>query len=562
LLVDLGSNTAPVSINNYYQVVGSSHNTPNINLFALVWTNVTFGPNPQAAANVLAAAPGATRYLAAHINNAGQICGEWESPIPGYALFWSNDLSTATSLGSASAVAAAINDPGQIVGQLKTASVPSQARAAYWTNSQSVPVDLGTLGGANSGAASINRSGQIAGGAELPSGAVHAAFWAGSTNAPIDLGTLGGSNSAVQCINDSGAMVGYANTTTQTGATYNAAYWTNASSPALDLGTLGGTNTVALGINNWGAIVGSCVSNGAAHAVYWANAGSPPVDLNSTITNSGWVLEEATAINDEGAIVGVGTLNGQAHGFMLGILGTFSTTTSTLSTCTVETNLTANVSQQATNYTTQLIAVMPGGTVLFDQSFNAAFSDPAVQAAVTQAAGDLIGAGASSWAGPTQTSFLQSLEGNSSVAVTNVIGTNVSVATTEYVGPQTVMVGDNQSIPFFIFAGGIDFDTLVTSVVTNLVTTTNTSTYLDSAVYTLTAIVAQPELGLAAVRSNQFGFSITGTSNLSIVVEACTNLASPSWTPLQICTFTNGPIYFSDPAWRSYPMRFYRTRLP
>ena len=99
-------------------------------------------------------------------------------------------------------------------------------------------------------------------------------------------------------------------------------------------------------------------------------------------------------------------------------------------------------------------------------------------------------------------------------------------------------------------------------VVTNLVTTTNTDTYLDSAVYTMTAIVPQPELGLAAVRSNQFGFTITGTSNLSIVVEACTNLATPSWTTLELFRFTNGPIYFSDPAWRSYPMRFYRTRLP
>jgi probable HAF family extracellular repeat protein len=549
-----------VSINNYYQVVGSSQNTPNTNLFALVWTNVTFGPNPQYAANVLAAAPGANRYWAAHINNAGQICGEWESPTPGYALFWSNNISTATSLGSVSVVAAAINDPGQMVGQLKTPSLPSRTHAAYWTNSQSVPVDLGTLGGANSGAASINRSGQIAGAADLPSGAVHAAFWPGSAGVPIDLGTLGGSNSAVQCINDSGAMVGYANTTTQTGATYNAAYWTNASSPALDLGTLDGTNTVALSINNWGAIVGSSVSNGVSHAVYWANAGSPPVDLNSWITNSGWVLEEATAINDEGAIVGVGTFNGQAHGFMVGTISAM--TTSTLSTRTIETNLTANVNQQATNYSTQLIAVMPGGTVLFDQTFNAALSDPAVQAAVAQAADDLATAGATSYTGPTQTSFLQSLEGNSSVAGTNVIGTNISVAATEYVGPQTIMVGDNQSILFFILPGGIDFDTLATSVLTNLVTTTNTSTYLDSAVYTLTAIVAQPELGLAAVRSNQFGFAVTGTSNLSIVVEACTNLASPSWTPLQICTLTNGPIYFSDPAWRSYPMRFYRTRLP
>jgi hypothetical protein len=232
------------------------------------------------------------------------------------------------------------------------------------------------------------------------------------------------------------------------------------------------------------------------------------------------------------------------------------------STRTIETNLTSDVNQQATNYTTELIAVMPGGKVLFDQTFNAAFSDPSVQAAVTQAAGDVTAAGATSYTGPTETSFLQSFEGSSSVTVTNPIGTNVTFATTVYIGPQMIMVGSNQSVLFYILAGGIDVDTLVTAVVTNLVTTTNISTYLDSAVYTMTAMVAQPELGLAAVRSNQFGFAITGTSNLSIVVEACTNLASPSWTPLQICTLTNGPVYFSDPAWRSYPMRFYRTRLP
>ena len=420
-LIDLGSNTAPASINNYYQIVGSSYNTPNTNLFALVWTNVIFGVNTQYAANVLAVAPGANRYLAAHINNAGQICGEWESPIPGYALFWSNNLSTATSLGSVSVLAAAINDPGQMVGQLKTPSLPSRAHAAFWANSQSVPVDLGTLGGTNSGAVSINRLGQIAGAADLPSGAVHAAFWPGSAGAPIDLGTLGGSNSAVQCINGSGAMVGYANTTTQTGANYDAAYWTNASSPALDLGTLGGTNTVALSINNWGAIVGYSVSNGVSHAVYWANAGSPPVDLNSMITNSGWansgwVLEEATAINDVYFIVGVGTLNGQEHAFVLGTAT--PTTTYTQSTRTIETNLMADVNLPATNYSTELIAVMPEGVALFDQTFKVVFSDPSVQAAVTQAADDLATAGATSYTGPTETSFVQSLEGSSSVTGT------------------------------------------------------------------------------------------------------------------------------------------------
>jgi len=248
----------------------------------------------------------------------------------------------------------------------------------------------------------------------------------------------------------------------------------------------------------------------------------------------------------------------------LSVITSFNTTSYTTSTATYDTTLTTNVTQQATIYSTELIAVMPEGTPLYDQTFDAAFSDPAVQAAVTQAAGDLTGAGATSYTGPTQTSPLGSLTfmGSSSVTVTNIIGVDVSLATATYVGPQMIMVGDNQSHYFFVHAGGYLIDTLITSVVTNLVTTTNTSTYLNSAVYMMTGIVAQPELGLAGVRSNEFGFTITGASNLSIVVEACTNLASPSWTTLEFFKLTNGPIYFSDPAWRSYPMRFYRTRLP
>jgi hypothetical protein len=64
------------------------------------------------------------------------------------------------------------------------------------------------------------------------------------------------------------------------------------------------------------------------------------------------------------------------------------------------------------------------------------------------------------------------------------------------------------------------------------------------------------------VRTNRFGFSITGTAGLVVVVEACTNLASPVWYPLQTITLTGGPVYFSDPGWTNYTRRFYGLGVP
>jgi BspA type Leucine rich repeat region (6 copies) len=64
------------------------------------------------------------------------------------------------------------------------------------------------------------------------------------------------------------------------------------------------------------------------------------------------------------------------------------------------------------------------------------------------------------------------------------------------------------------------------------------------------------------VQSNQFGFNITGTDYIPIVVEACTNLANSGWLPLQTNTLTNGSYYFSDPQWTNYPERFYRISSP
>jgi hypothetical protein len=73
---------------------------------------------------------------------------------------------------------------------------------------------------------------------------------------------------------------------------------------------------------------------------------------------------------------------------------------------------------------------------------------------------------------------------------------------------------------------------------------------------------AQTSGGSFGVRTNRFGFPITGTSNLVIVVEACTDLANRSWSPVSTNTLTGGSSYFSDPQWTNYPARFYRLRSP
>jgi hypothetical protein len=64
------------------------------------------------------------------------------------------------------------------------------------------------------------------------------------------------------------------------------------------------------------------------------------------------------------------------------------------------------------------------------------------------------------------------------------------------------------------------------------------------------------------VRSNQFGFNINWASGQTVVVEACTNLANPTWSALQTNTFADGSFYFSDPEWTKYPTRVYRLRTP
>jgi hypothetical protein len=72
-------------------------------------------------------------------------------------------------------------------------------------------------------------------------------------------------------------------------------------------------------------------------------------------------------------------------------------------------------------------------------------------------------------------------------------------------------------------------------------------------------LTSGPEFG---VQTNGFGFIISWATNLSVVVEACTNLINPAWFPVGTNTLSNGSSYFSDPEWTNRPARFYRLRSP
>lgn len=64
------------------------------------------------------------------------------------------------------------------------------------------------------------------------------------------------------------------------------------------------------------------------------------------------------------------------------------------------------------------------------------------------------------------------------------------------------------------------------------------------------------------VRPSGFGFNLTGTPDIPVVIEAGINPSVESWTLLQSCTLTNGLLYVSDPRWTNYASRFYRVRSP
>jgi hypothetical protein len=74
-----------------------------------------------------------------------------------------------------------------------------------------------------------------------------------------------------------------------------------------------------------------------------------------------------------------------------------------------------------------------------------------------------------------------------------------------------------------------------------------------------TILTAVPSLG---AQTNTFGFTVSWATNLSVVVEACSDLINPAWSPVQTRALANGSFYFSEPMQTNSPGRFYRIVRP
>ncbi len=62
--------------------------------------------------------------------------------------------------------------------------------------------------------------------------------------------------------------------------------------------------------------------------------------------------------------------------------------------------------------------------------------------------------------------------------------------------------------------------------------------------------------------TNGFCFNISGTVNIPIKIETCTDLTEGNWVPLQFTKLSDGSLDFIDPAYVSHPMRAYRIAAP
>lgn len=181
-------------INNSGQIVGTSYVAGNPHYDAFLYSNGTltdlgtFGGGYSSAAG---------------INDSGQIIvlSQPASTNGATAFLYSNGHTTELWQGAPTG----INNSGEVVGRSYTGAV--NYHTLVYSNGQ--VTDLGTFGGLASGATAVNDSGQIVGQIILP-GTNNQEQYLYSNGQITNLGSLGGSGGFPAAINKSGQIVGWA----------------------------------------------------------------------------------------------------------------------------------------------------------------------------------------------------------------------------------------------------------------------------------------------------------------------------------------------------------------
>ena len=179
-----------------------------------------------------------------------------------------------------------------------------------------------------------------------------------------------------------------------------------------------------------------------------------------------------------------------------------TTTTTTTSTTSGTTFTDQFQTERVDTFLTRITARINGGVTVYDQSFNVAFGQPAVTAAIAAAQAALNAAVEPdpTIVGPTLISSTELLIDTDTDLVSQLLNhIETSVTTTTTFGPATILVGEDQSVPFIVDAGtlNINTNTHTQSFFDRLFLTTDT--YLTSQTYELVGypqqVAAVPEPG-------------------------------------------------------------------
>lgn len=248
------------------------------------------------------------------VNDAGQVAGQILSDSLSLGYRWSPDAPDALVVIDVGpgffTVANAINRKGQVTGMITRRNIPTAYR---WTPPSPTVEGLdplsgpGTLPEVNNGQF-INDSGTVAGVSSTASGTVHAALWVPGQTV-LDLGSLGGPDVSVEGLNDATQVVGQSDVR----AGVHHAYRWSAAEGMVDLGTLGGANSTATAINASGTVAGTSdtADPGSTRAFVWKDG----VLQSLGTLGGGW--SAATRINASGQVGGTSAdANGMAHAFL------------------------------------------------------------------------------------------------------------------------------------------------------------------------------------------------------------------------------------------------------